>query len=147
MIAYLRVVGCVYAVCDMNESHTSGFKDSMLNIFIRLSPPKLSNPTPNCLFVAYASFMHVPLLVPFLGWPLAAEQALGDVFYRQNPSAPPMSRGGSSTSWSIHRRKGSDLSSSSDLSQRNQWQDKLKPLPPPKEGRPLSIPAPLRWET
>lgn len=78
-----------------------------------------------------------------------------DMFDLQDPSAPPLSRGTSTMSWTQrHRRKRSDSASSLDvvgggqrgatLQQQQQERMATKPLPPPKHGRPRLFPNDIR---
>ncbi|CAM9667294.1 unnamed protein product, partial [Ectocarpus sp. 8 AP-2014] len=94
----------------------------------------------------------------------ATEAALAqcgmDAFNLQNPTAPPLSRGTSTASWTArHRRKRSDSTSSLDVTgprapgsnhqqQQQQPQGKAtKPLPPSKHGRPRGIPNDVSGST
>lgn len=68
----------------------------------------------------------------------------GEIFYEEDPSAQPLSRGGSVASW--HRRITSDCSTPSDRYSRHPpWQDHIKLEPLPKEGRPAFVPEHTRW--
>ena len=61
----------------------------------------------------------------------------GGVFYLQDPSAPPLSRGGSAASSSRDRGDESGFPASPDTSRnhRHPWRDRVKPLPlPPSKG-------------
>lgn len=64
----------------------------------------------------------------------------GGVFYPQDPSAPPLSRGGSAASSSRDGGDESGFPASPDTRQnhRHLWRDRVKPLPlpPSKDARP-----------
>ncbi len=77
-----------------------------------------------------------------------------ELYNLQHPSAPPLSRGTSTVSWTTrHRRKRSDSTSSIDTAadrapshqpHEQHSQRRIKPLPPSKHGRPRGVPNDIR---